>query len=179
MSGRISSRQIADWLGPCDRILILSCAGLGLVAEIVRQDWNAAVLCAGLSGVAAAIAVIDLRHHRIPDRLSLPLIPLGLIYCALSEPLLLRFLAMAVVWVALRLLQYSFMRFRGKAGLGGGDVKLMTAAAAWLPYESLPFYILAASVTGLIGAILRRRFDKPIAFGAHLAPMLAILVLFS
>ena len=179
MNRRISGRQIVDWLGPPDRVLILSSAGLGLVAEIARQGWSAALPCAGLSGVAAAIAVIDLRHHRIPDLLSLPLIPLGLIYCALSDPLWLRLVAMAVVWVALKLLQYGFLRLRGKAGLGGGDVKLMTAAAAWLPFESLPFYILAASVTGLIGALLWRTSDEPIAFGAHLAPLLAILVLFS
>lgn len=192
MTPRISGRQIAAWLGPGDRRAIVLTAGLGWLADLaLHGGWAAqsgSWLLAGLTALpfallcaaAAAIVIIDLRHHRIPDRLSLPLIPLGLIHGALTDPLLPRLGAMALVWAGLTALQQVFLWLRGKPGLGGGDLKLMTAAAAWLPAYSVPFYVLAAAITGLIQAAMRPAHrDKPIAFGAHLAPWLALFVLFA
>lgn len=153
-------------------------AALGFCIADLRQGWLSALPLAVLAAVAVAIVVIDLRHYRIPDRLSLPLIPLGLIHAALTGPILPRLVAMAVVWVLLTLLQGVFLRLRGKTGLGGGDVKLMTAAAAWLPVDLLPCYLLAASVTALIEALIRRaNRDHRLAFGVHLAPWLVVMAL--
>ncbi|MBI1171980.1 hypothetical protein GC209_11300 [bacterium] len=178
MSPRISFHQIAGWLGPRDRGAVALCGGLGLVVGVAGQGWAAAPGLALLSGVAAAITLIDLRHHRIPDWLSLPLIPLGLIEAALTAPPWPRLAAMAVVWLVLTGLQRGFLWLRGTSGLGGGDVKLMTAAAAWLPFEALPFYILAASVTALIEALVRgANRTGAIAFGVHLAPWLVVFAL--
>ena len=54
----------------------------------------------------------------------------------------------------------------------------MTAAAAWLPVDILPFYLLAGSVTALIEALIRRaNREHRLAFGVHLAPWLVVMVL--
>ena len=177
---RLSWHQISDWLGPRDRVAMLACAVLVFVVAGARQGWIAALPFALLGAVAMAIVVIDLRHFRIPDRLSLPLVPLGLIHAAFTDPLPPRLAAMVALWGALTLLQQLFLRLRGKPGLGGGDIKLITAAAAWLPVESLPLYILAASVTALIEALFRRaNRNHHLAFGAHLAPWLVATALFT
>jgi leader peptidase (prepilin peptidase)/N-methyltransferase len=177
---RLSARQIALWLGPRDRLAVLACAILAFGVAALRQDWLAALPFAPLGAAAAAIFLIDLRHYRIPDRLSLPLIPLGLIQAALVVPVLPRLIAVAAIWAALTLLQRAFQRLRGRRGLGGGDVKLIAASAAWLPVEILPFYVLAASVTALIEALARRaNHDHRLAFGVHLAPWLVAMALFA
>lgn len=175
---RLSLRQIADWLDPPDRLAMLACAVLAFAVAATRQSWLAALCFAPLAAAAVAIVMIDLRHFRIPDWLSLPLIPLGLIHAAFAAPLLPRLAAMASVWAALAVLQQIFLRYRGQRGLGGGDVKLIAAAAAWLPVDILPFYILAASVTALIEALIRRaNRQHRLAFGVHLAPWLVALAL--
>lgn len=180
MSPRISGRQIAAWLGLLDRAAIVLSAGLGCAVDFALHGGPPALSYALLCAAAAAITMIDLRHHLIPDLISLPLIALGLVHASVDSPLLPRLLAMALIWVVLVALRQGFLRLHGRAGLGGGDVKLMTAAAAWLPVEVLPFYILAAAITGMIEAMLRsQRRHAPIAFGAHLGPWLAILVLIS
>ncbi len=177
-ASRLSFRQIADWLGPQDRLAMLACAVLAFGLAAMRQSWPQAALLAPLAAAAAAIVAIDLRHYRIPDRLSLPLIPLGLIHAAFDVPLLPRLIAVAGVWAGLSVLQRIFLRLRGQRGLGGGDVKLIAAGAAWLPVGILPFYVLAASVTALIAALIRRaNRHHRLAFGVHLAPWLVVMAL--
>lgn len=188
---RISSAQIAAWLGPRDRVAMALGAGAAFAAAL-GQGWLAALPVAALGALVVAIVVIDLRHFRIPDRLSLPLIPLGLLHRGALAPdmaglwprLLVLAAVFAAVWAGLTLLQQGFLRLRGKAGLGGGDVKLILAAAVWLPAEQLAPYVLAASTSALIEAVVRARLqganqDRRLAFGAHLAPWLGLFVILS
>ncbi len=157
---------------------MIACAILAFGLAAGRQGWLAGLPFVPLGAAAVAIFLIDLRHYRIPDRLSLPLIPLGLIHAAAVTTLLPRILAMAVALAALTLLQRVFLRLRGKSGLGGGDVKLIVAAAAWLPVDILPLFLLAASVTALAEALIRRsNHEQRLAFGVHLAPWLVVLAL--
>ena len=179
-AARITTRQIALWLGPGDWLAMLATAACAFGLACLWQGWLAALLFVPLGAAVAAIVVIDLRHFRIPDRLSLPLIPLGLIHAALTGPVWPRLLAMAAVWAGLTLLQRVFQHLRGKSGLGGGDVKLITAAAAGPSLEVLPFYVLAASVSALMWALaLGANRNRRLAFGAHLAPWLLGFALFA
>ena len=176
---RISVRQIAAWLGPKERAAILVCAAVAFGVGFVRFGMVQATTCGLLGAITAAISLIDLRFFRIPDLLSLPLIPLGLMAAHLAKaPLVPRLWAMAGVWLLLTLLQRLFIALRGRSGLGSGDVKLMAAAAVWLDPSVLPAYVLAAAATGLGDALLRRAgFQGRIAFGGHLAPWLVVFVL--
>ena len=176
---RITWRKIMAWLGPRDKTAILVCAAFVFGLALLRFGWLEAMACCALGGIGAAITLIDLRHFRIPDLLSLPLIPLGIFATEVAvAPLLPRLLAMVVVWAVLTLMQRSFVALRGRSGLGSGDVKLMAAASAWLDPIVFPSFILAAAGTGLFEGLLRRSgFESRIAFGAHLAPWLMVFVL--
>jgi leader peptidase (prepilin peptidase) / N-methyltransferase len=131
----------------------------------------------------ALITVIDQRHFRIPDALSLPLIPLGLAAGLLADPpaFIDHGLASLAAGLGFGLLRFGYRRLRGIEGLGLGDVKLMTAAGAWTGLAGLAPVILLASggalVTLLAGPFLSgHRLDRQsgwrtrIPFGAYLAP---------
>lgn len=135
-----------------------------------------------LAADAVAILLIDARYRLIPNWLSLPLIPLGLVASAFSgadrTAIAARLITMAGLWFGLLLLRAVFTRWRQRSALGMGDVKLMIAAAAWLAPAALPDYLLCAALSGLAEGIVRsRRAEKRIAFGSHLAPWLVIFAL--
>jgi len=160
-------------------LAIVICAALAFGVAFVRHGGAQAVVCGILGGITAAITLIDRRHFLIPDLLSLPLIPLGLLEAHLSEaPLIPRLLALAGVWLLMTLLRRVFFALRGRSGLGSGDVKLMAAAAVWLDPGLLPDCVLAAAGTGLLDAWARHLgFHGRLAFGAHLAPWLTLFAL--
>lgn len=177
--GRLSGRQISTWLDPRDRVAAVICAALTFGAALVRHSWEHAALSALLAAITATITLIDLRHFRIPDLLSLPLIPIGLFASFLAQAALEpRIIAMITVWGVLTLIQRAFSFFRGQEGIGSGDVKLMAASAVWLDPMVLPTYVLASAATALCEGLLRRvGHHGRIAFGAHLAPWLVVFVL--
>ncbi|MCD6177288.1 MAG: prepilin peptidase [Candidatus Cloacimonetes bacterium] len=118
------------------------------------------------------IFFIDLYHYIIPDKLSLPLIVLGLIFSflpntdigwmsvgigALSGFLLFLFTA------------FLFQKTTGKDSLGGGDIKLIAAIGAFLGVWGTLFTVLFASLIALvILIILRHDNKKPFPFGPFL-----------
>jgi leader peptidase (prepilin peptidase) / N-methyltransferase len=141
-----------------------------------------------LAGVMLAIARIDFEHLRIPDALSLPSIPLGLLasspFLELTWPTpsgehVLGFLVGGLIMWAARL---AYWRLRGYHGLGLGDVKLAAAAGSWTGLGALPSVLLLACVIALLGvAIAHALFGRAatatttIPFGAALAPAIWIV----
>ena len=176
---RITLQQISDWLSPTDGLLVLISGTWIFGVALLHHSWAEAGLFALLGVVASTIMLIDLRHFRIPDLLSLPLILLGLAATILAgAPLTPRFLVMVSIWSLLMLTQWVFLALRGRSCLGSGDIKLMAAAAIWLEPSSVPPFVLAASATGLFEGLLKRKgLQGRIAFGAHLAPWLVVFVL--
>lgn len=134
-----------------------------------------------LLALLAALAWIDGRERRLPDRLTLPLVALGLLLAAWREggPPLAEAggaaLGFAVFWA----LGAAFHRARGVEGLGLGDAKLLAAAGAWLGAGALPLLVLAAALAALLFvAVARaagRRVRREVAFGPWLALAFAAL----
>jgi leader peptidase (prepilin peptidase) / N-methyltransferase len=125
-----------------------------------------------LAGFLTALVRIDLAQFRLPDRLTLPLIGLGLALAALRrgdwplEAVIGAALGFGVFW----LIGEVFFRLRGIDGLGKGDAKLLAAAGAWLGPMALPWVVLVAAGGALIWAVARRRdLTAPLAFGPWLA----------
>ncbi len=130
-------------------------------------------LTLALMVVLSMIAVVDLRHFRIPDCLSLPLIAAGLIL-AVTIPVVdaaHHLIGAGVGFLLLAGIGEVYFRRRGVEGLGLGDAKLFAAAGAWLGWSSLPLVLLIAASGGLVQVLLRGKFDRrtAIAFGPWLA----------
>lgn len=129
----------------------------------------------GLTACLAAIAWIDARSLRIPDRLSLPLIGLGLCWAALQPdaPMVPHLIGAALGYGVLAIIGSAYFRRTGTEGLGLGDAKLFAAAGAWLGWQALPQVLLIAATTGLIFALIRKSQGAfgpaQMAFGPWLA----------
>ncbi|HAN32794.1 MAG TPA: prepilin peptidase [Myxococcales bacterium] len=128
-------------------------AGVGLLAEHL------------LIFACVAIALIDADTFMIPDRLSLPLVPLGIVVAVLigehrgvswQEASLASFVAGG----GLLAVQWGYAAMTGREGLGTGDVKLLAALGAWLGLQTLPPLLLLASVQGLLFAFGTSFFGK-------------------
>jgi len=154
----------------------------GYVANEKRKgqetEMNHVALTFLFSGTLLAFLLtlswIDAKTYRLPDKYTLPLIPLGFLqsYLLLDDWKISIIGAVAgyIVFVAI---EYIFKILRGKDGLGRGDAKLLAAGGAWCGWIGLPLIVLIASGTGLVAALLpsfRNSAEQGrIAFGPFLA----------
>lgn len=173
-------------------------AGLGFTAG--RRRFPAppglAGLCAGLLGLAylpfalqpslvsaahfavcavlLVLALIDAHCGLLPDSLTLPLLWAGLLMAWGGRGVGLHdaVLAAAAAYLSLRGLGVLFHACRGRAGMGGGDMKLLAALGAWLGWAPLPGVLLAACAAAVLFALLGRGLSAwrtSLAFGPFLA----------
>ena len=129
------------------------------LAAIVIAMWAAAVetdvflLWADcmLAWVLLALAIIDLRHMRLPDRLTLPLLAAGLATNIVLAPERLAASAVgaAVGYAGFRGIAFAYRSLRGREGLGAGDAKLLAAAGAWVGWAALLDVVVLASLFGI------------------------------
>jgi leader peptidase (prepilin peptidase)/N-methyltransferase len=136
-----------------------------------------------------AIAAIDAQRFMIPDALSLPAIPFGLLASgymldASTNQLvsLHHVIGVCLGGASFWLVRDVYRRLRKREGLGLGDVKLAAAGGAWVGWINLSDVVLLAAVAALgfasARAIVRRsglsRTER-IAFGTFLAPSVWIV----
>jgi leader peptidase (prepilin peptidase)/N-methyltransferase len=134
--------------------------GLSIAAS---PDWRGA-FGAALALLMLAIAVSDIRHFIVPDALSASAFILGLIFAGLFDDALLALMLLYEWW-------------RGRPGLGLGDVKLAAVAGAWLDWFTIVGVIEVAALAALAAYgvwryVLRRPIvaTTPLPFGLFLAP---------
>ena len=113
-----------------------------------------ALLTALLGWWLLLLAAIDLEHLWLPDRLTLPLLPLGLLtaWLGYGPSLTDGVIGAGVGYVVLALIAFAYRQLRGREGLGGGDPKLLAAVGAWLGWQQLPLVLVGAGFIGF-GAI--------------------------
>lgn len=130
--------------------------------SLVMIVWAAVFLPAGevlasavLAPALLALAWTDWKYFWLPDRITLPMIAVGLVVSAWKEANIPvdAVVGSAVGFLSLTGINMAYRAWRGRDGLGGGDAKLMAAAGAWLGWPSLPTLLLVASVTAL-GVVL-------------------------
>jgi leader peptidase (prepilin peptidase)/N-methyltransferase len=113
-----------------------------------------------LGAALLALSLIDLRTHRLPDIVTLPLAAIGLSLPFWTETALLielRVIGLGVGFVSLWAIAALFRRLRGYDGLGLGDAKLLGAAGAWFgPFALAPLMLIAtcAALLAVGGAAL-------------------------
>jgi leader peptidase (prepilin peptidase)/N-methyltransferase len=103
-----------------------------------------------------ALAATDLKYYLLPDFLTLPLIPVGLLVgWAIDSSTVLAHgigaLAGCAFVIALRLV---YQRVRGREGMGLGDAKLLAASGAWLSWQAMPSVLLLSALAGLVFALV-------------------------
>ncbi len=165
---RIDARHVA---------IELAAAAIGLVAALAFP-WPMALATAVFGWWLLILAALDVEHHWLPDALTLPLIPAGLVvaWLALGPPLSDRLAGAVVGGLTLWLIALAYRAVRGREGMGGGDPKLMAGIGAWLGLFNLPFVLLGASLLGLlsIGAMAARGVQVNAVTRLPLGALLAV-----
>lgn len=146
--GRIDPNQFA---------VELASGMIGLVAALAHP-LPLALVTALFGWWLLLIAALDLERQWLPDRLTLPLIPLGLAaaWAGFGPPLAERAAGAAIGWAALFSIAWLYRRLRGRDGLGGGDPKLLGAIGAWVGAWQLPVILLGAGLVGLAAVLMMR-----------------------
>lgn len=145
----------------------------------------------GLIGAACAVAlaaalavasVTDLRRRVVPNACALLAWASGVLAAVVAGPLpvsVLRSLAGSLAVLAVMLLAARLSaRGGGRGGVGGGDVKLLAAVAAWAgPVGGLAVVALSCAL-GLLGwgaaALLARLRHRRVGRAMPLAPAIAL-----
>ncbi len=155
----------------------VAAATVGVVAMIAHPLPLGAVT-ALLGWWLLLVAMLDLEHQWLPDRLTLPLIPLGLAaaWAGFGPPLAERALGAAIGWAALVLIALLYRRLRGREGMGGGDPKLLGAIGAWIGAWQLPAILLGAGLIGLAAVLLMRLRGEAVSAASRL-PLGTLMVL--
>lgn len=119
------------------------------------------------------IFFIDAFHQIIPHKLSIPLIPLGLLFAFVPGSdvgIINALISAGIIFVFLVFLAYAYRFARKADGIGGGDIWLLTGIAGFLGLVSMPYVILVAALLGIIYFLIFVR-DKTqgFAFGTFIA----------
>jgi leader peptidase (prepilin peptidase) / N-methyltransferase len=170
------------------RHILVGCALLAAVtcslAAIPAPDGLFGALLAALM---FAIAIIDSERYIIPNALTGAAMALALFRAGAVGP---EADLRAMLWTAFRaaaitapflLLMFGYRRWRGRDGLGLGDIKLAAVAGAWLSLVTVFAVIELAALSALgayvLNGALRKRALRATAvlpFGMFLAPAIWI-----
>ena len=152
------------------------CAVLSwVVVAVMGVQWPTLAALV-LTWFLIALAFIDLEHFLLPDRLTLPLLAVGLgvnvanTFTDLISGLVGAAAGYGVLWIVF----HGFRILTGKEGMGHGDFKLLAALGAWLGWQLLDLVILLSAGTGAIIGITmlileRQQRGQQIPFGPYLA----------
>jgi leader peptidase (prepilin peptidase)/N-methyltransferase len=164
-------------------LVIIVLGGLSVALSLSVAPNLRGAFGAALALLMLAIAVSDLRDFIVPNALTGTAFLLGLIAAALfgdapwAQAVLigvLRALATALPFLALML---AYEWWRGRPGLGLGDVKLAAVAGVWLDWLTIVGVIEVAALTALTAYVVWRYVlhrpvaaTTPLPFGLFLAP---------
>ena len=123
-----------------------------------------------------ALSGIDLETQLLPDKLTLPLLWLGLLFnlrhtfTDIDSAVIGAVAGYLSLWGVYHLFRFA----TGKEGMGYGDFKLLALLGAWFGWQRLPVVIImAAGVGAVVGLLLMSgKFLKrgaPMPFGPFLA----------
>jgi len=186
-AGWASGVVVAHELGAVrtvDRVALTAGSAVGWAAATAHLGltWSLpAVLY--LVVLAAALTVIDLRAHRLPNRLVLGSYPMvgGLLVLAVADDRSWTSPLVAAAWGAALFAFFLLVATTGP--LGGGDIKLAGLVGAYLGWAGgggavvlgVVVTVVSAAVVAGIGLSLRRmRRDSHLAYGPFL--MLGCLI---
>jgi leader peptidase (prepilin peptidase) / N-methyltransferase len=145
--------------GSCEVLLagLWASAGLGWALGLVPGRLLPLLLGLGWLGVAAGS--VDVLHRRLPDALTVPAIPAGLVLLAPVGPVA---VGRGVAGAAVALSLYGVLHLLSPTSLGAGDVKLAGSLGAALTGLSWSATLLAAVLAGLVTVGLALLTRQPV-----------------
>lgn len=139
-------------------------------AAYLRSFAQACFVLAGL-----ALAIIDLRTLRLPDRIVMPMLCTGLLLnvAALFVPITAAVLGAIAGYAMLWLLNAAHALHAGRRGFGRGDLKLAAMIGAWVGAQGVLLALLLAFLAGTIAVLPgllrgRRGLGDKVPFGPAL-----------
>ncbi len=117
------------------------------------------------------IFFIDIDHKLILDKISIPLIFLGILFALLGTITIKSSLLGAISgFMLFYLIRWVYLKSKGIEGLGGGDVKYIAAVGAFLGISGMLFVIFFSSFFAIILSIIfrRRTINQEFPFGPYL-----------
>jgi leader peptidase (prepilin peptidase)/N-methyltransferase len=171
-------RDCGAKISPVYPLIELATGGLFVAAALVVDDPWVAALFAPFLGMLVAVAVIDLRHKIIPNRLTYPAVLLAAGYLVVA--------ALAGAPVDLVDALIGFLAYGGgllvvaliaPRGMGMGDVKLAALVGLVLGAVGLRYVAVAAGLGILVGgvvAIVALFFGATRKTGLPYGPSLAV-----
>lgn len=166
-------KQVVSWHYP---LLEASCALMAPLCYALHPDNL--TLVSGLLlyfWFALALSVIDSQHFLLPDKLTLPLLWLGLLFNLITGGITCEEAILGAVagYLSLWLLYWFIWLIWHKEGIGYGDFKLLAAAGAWTGWHSLPTILYIASIAGILFRLMwwlkKRELSGALPFGPALA----------
>lgn len=146
-------------------------------SSLIVVPHNILIWSFGLGACLIVIAYVDMRRFIIPDAMNVFLAVLGIAFIIIASEGAAQDHVMGAVlgYTLLYLIHFAYLHYRGRVGLGFGDVKFVAVIGLWLTWEALPSVILYACISGLSCTLVAMIFineireDNPIPFGSHLA----------
>lgn len=143
----------------------LAAVGIPIWAFWVTAGW-VAVATTVFGWFLLPLAIIDWRKYRLPDALTLPLIPSGLVAAWALDPSSVSEHAMGAAggFLVLVGIAWAYRQVRHREGLGFGDAKLLAGLGAWVSWQGLPSVVLIAAASALLVVIARMIAGAPISW---------------
>jgi leader peptidase (prepilin peptidase) / N-methyltransferase len=119
-----------------------------------------------------ALSWFDYEQGRLPNVLTIPLAGIGLGLAALGGTAFSDHLLGATLgFVMAAGVALTYRRLCGRDGLGGGDVKMLAAAGAWVGWERAPLVLFLASLSALAFCLVRGSAtgNNSVRFGPFIA----------
>jgi len=152
---------------------------MGLLMALLLFHFDITLVfipCAVFTAALVVITFIDLQHQIIPDRISLPGIPLGFL-CSFILPWntwIDSLLGILVGGGILYAVAAGYYLLTKKEGMGGGDIKMLAMIGAFLGWKGALATLILAAITGsLVGIVLIALKGKNFKYAVPFGPFLA------
>jgi len=157
--------------------LIELLSGLFALGAFLRWGMSAeSLIYYGFIAVLVVITFIDIDHYIIPDVISLPGIPVGIIASFFLPEMTFKASMIGVLLGGgiLYTVAWTYNFFAHKEGMGGGDIKLLAMIGAFVGWKGVLVTLFIGSVVGTLagGSVMlytRSSLKLKIPFGPFLA----------
>ena len=126
-----------------------------------------------------ALSWVDYKTHRLPNKLTFPLMLIGLLNGYITNKAIDSFIGLTLGYLIFFSLETFYKVIKNKDAIGRGDAKLLAVGGAWCGWVGLPYIILIASSSGLISVLFFKKYllklNGHIPFGPFLALGITII----